>query len=583
MAVRFDATGEGLSRTSSPPSTAGFTVCGWANLSTDRNTYQILSSIDNGSTEYAEIGTDADGTTLYIFNHGAIGASLGALTIGTPFFWAQTVNGSGSGNHVGYGRNAGTNTLTTASQSGVAAIASQTFWVGRDGFDSGAYYFDGRIWNVKVWDRVLTAAELLVESFYQEIKFTASKHLHWRLPNASNTTDSSGLGRDATVTGTLSTEDGSHGLWKPSRRIFIPAAAGGGVVTADGSTSITFSATAVGASRAASAGSSTIVVGVTGVGAARGASAGSTSLVFDVTGVGQGVTSAGGSAGITFGMTGVGASRASGAGSTAIVFSQTGVGAASQGAAGSTSITLDALGAGASSVVAAGSTAIVFDVQGVGAAVSLGAAAGSIDIALGVQGVGAAGASGDGATSIVLSQAGEGASRIGAAGSTGITFDALGAGAASAGAAGSTSIVFDAQGVGASAAAGTADGRADIVFDAQGVGAARVSGEGSAGLVFDAPGEGASRASAAGLQQIVFDVQGVGFESAPTVVSADGSASIVIGMFGDTTQAAAASEGGKVRGRVRRVPVAYDEEAELMEIMAAALPMLRARGMLWDR
>ena len=227
MAVRLDASGEGLSRTSSPPSTAGFTVCGWASLTTDRNNYQILSSIDNGSTQYAEIGTDSDGTTLYIFNHGAIGASLGPLTLNTPFFWAQTVNGAGSGNHVGYGRAVGANTLTSTSQSGVAAITSQTFWVGRDGFDAGAYYFDGRIWNVKVWDRVLTAAELLVESFYSNVKFPASLHLHWRLPGSNNTTDSSGNGRNATVSGTLSTEDGPHGLWRPRRRIFLPVAAGG--------------------------------------------------------------------------------------------------------------------------------------------------------------------------------------------------------------------------------------------------------------------------------------------------------------------------------------------------------------------
>lgn len=276
---------------------------------------------------------------------------------------------------------------------------------------------------------------------------------------------------------------------------------------------------------------------------------------------GGSVSSADGSAAITFGVTGVGASRASGSGSTTVV--------------------LSASGAGAARSAAAGNTGIVFGVTGVGQGVT--AAHGSTGITFDMTGVGASRASGAGSTSIVFSQTGVGAARQGAAGSTSITLDALGAGASSVVAAGSTAIVFDVQGVGAAAAAGTASGRADIVFDAQGVGASRVSGAGSAGLVFDAPGEGASRVSAVGLQQIVFDVQGVGFESAPTIVSADGSASIVLGMFGDTTQAAADSEGGKVRGRVRRVQVAYDEEADLMEIMAAALPMLRARGMLWDR
>lgn len=222
MAVRFDATGDGLSRSTSPPSTAGYTVCGWASLTNDRNNYQILSSVDNGTSQYAEIGTELDGTTLYIFNHGAAGASLGTITLNAPFFWAQTVNGSGAGNHVGYARGAGQSSLTSTSQSGVAAIASQTFWVGRDGFDSGAYFWDGRIWNVKVWDRVLTPAELLIESFYFNIKFPTSAHLHWPLHHSSYTNDISGNARSATVSGTLTTEDSSHGLWVPRRKIFLP-------------------------------------------------------------------------------------------------------------------------------------------------------------------------------------------------------------------------------------------------------------------------------------------------------------------------------------------------------------------------
>jgi len=95
--------------------------------------------------------------------------------------------------------------------------------VGNDSYDE---WIDMRVWNVKCWDRVLTAAEILVESFYDAVKFPSSINFHWKLPDTSRVEDSSGNGRGATVGGSLASELTSWQPWKPGARIYIgPAAA----------------------------------------------------------------------------------------------------------------------------------------------------------------------------------------------------------------------------------------------------------------------------------------------------------------------------------------------------------------------
>jgi hypothetical protein len=74
---------------------------------------------------------------------------------------------------------------------------------------------------------------------------------------------------------------------------------------------------------------------------------------------------------------------------------------------------------------------------------------------------------------------------------------------------------------------------------------------------------------------------GEGASSVPTIVSAAGSASITFGMTGATsTGARRRFDGDKPRKTPRRELVVYDEEEEILEIVAMAMPMLHARGLL---
>lgn len=228
MAVRGTRT-QDLKRTANLPDDIAFTLCGWARLSVDANAFCGLASIDSGSnpSQYITLETDADGTSLHVVTDGATAGALASLTVGTDFFWAVSSSGTAAANTVAYYRTASANTFTTANPTGTrAAMTPAQVVVMGSGFgDAFGERFNGAVWNVKCWDRVLTAAELLIESYYERVKFPASLNFQWLLPNTSNVTDSSGNARSATVTGTLSTEDSHFGLWKPRRRIIFPPGA----------------------------------------------------------------------------------------------------------------------------------------------------------------------------------------------------------------------------------------------------------------------------------------------------------------------------------------------------------------------
>jgi hypothetical protein len=233
MAVRFNAAGEYLERTANLPSINGATVCGWAIRDGDQNTHTEVCGLWNGTSDNS-IMFDADGTTLAVWADGPGTASFSTSpSAGEPFFWAlvcqRTVEVRG------YLRIANATTLQTASESnGHPWSAPDTFVIGNGPSADRNYPLDGRVWNVKCWDRILTASELLVESYYRRVMFPSSINFHLPLDRHDDLNDYSGNGRSATAGGTLSTEDGSLGLWRPRRRIFIPAASGAQTLSPSG-------------------------------------------------------------------------------------------------------------------------------------------------------------------------------------------------------------------------------------------------------------------------------------------------------------------------------------------------------------
>jgi hypothetical protein len=145
--------------------------------------------------------------------------------VGTDFFWAIICSGLTVGAHVGYYRASTANTLTTLTMSGGSRV-NMTPALLRFGktSETGAAGWNGRLWNIKCWNRALTAAELLIESFYTRVMYPSSINFHWPLRNASDTRDLSGNARSPTTAGSLATED-ERGFFGPRRRVFIPAAA----------------------------------------------------------------------------------------------------------------------------------------------------------------------------------------------------------------------------------------------------------------------------------------------------------------------------------------------------------------------
>jgi hypothetical protein len=220
MAVRFNGSAIAY-RTANLPTATSWTICGWASRTGDTNQYGVICGLVTSANNY-NIQTDVDGTTLCLhYGSGSLTAFGSQPAVNEPFFFALTST------IVGYARRVAATTLQTITPGASTSGTSSEINVGNYLSSNLGYGWDGRIWNVKAWNRVLTASELLIESYYRRAMFPSSINFHWPLDRHGDLNDYGGNGRAASSAGTLATEDSSHGLWVPRRRIFIPAAAGG--------------------------------------------------------------------------------------------------------------------------------------------------------------------------------------------------------------------------------------------------------------------------------------------------------------------------------------------------------------------
>lgn len=273
MAVRFDASVDYLRRTSNVPSAANFSACGWANRIVSTGFYSAIFSLENGGSNWLELSHN--GTTLAIVHAGDIERTITTPALGTEFVWALTCNGTTTTLRI---RERNTSTWTSVTGTYNAFTANAVYLAN----NSFGEYANARIWNVKVWDRVLTADELLVESFYERVMFPASLNFHWRLANTSDINDRSGNGRAATTGGTLASEAQSAALWVPQPYIIMPgAAAAGGDVTGTSAMAFTTAGSLTGTT--SMAGTSAPAFSVTGTLTGSGALAGTTAPAFTTT------------------------------------------------------------------------------------------------------------------------------------------------------------------------------------------------------------------------------------------------------------------------------------------------------------
>jgi hypothetical protein len=214
------------------PPQSGATMCGWAVRDGDNNAHSMVGGFMAADGRDGSMMFDGDGTTLAVW---AAGAGVTTFTnqpaAGQAFFWALTIQTDA--NVFGFIRRDSDRTLESQSEPVANWSISEINLGDGPSFDRN-YPMNGRVWNVKCWDRVLTNAELLVESYYRRVMFPASINFHWPLDRHDDLNDYSGNGRAATAVGTLSTEDGGFGLWRPRRRIFIPAASGAQTLSPSG-------------------------------------------------------------------------------------------------------------------------------------------------------------------------------------------------------------------------------------------------------------------------------------------------------------------------------------------------------------
>lgn len=157
MAVRFDTDGEGYVGTTGLPG-GTFTVTFWAYLAADRNYYSTFVSIDSASS-YTQIATALDGVTLTAFNSVA-GSTTATSPLALNTWYAMAfVQDSAAGTGTLYW---GTDPNTLSSVTSSAGGHTPThFRIG--GFRNTGEWLNGRIAAVKVWNSVLTPAQIATE------------------------------------------------------------------------------------------------------------------------------------------------------------------------------------------------------------------------------------------------------------------------------------------------------------------------------------------------------------------------------------------------------------------------------------
>lgn len=219
MAVRFDASDEGLYRTTNLPSMDLFTVAGWAHMVTDRNAVTGICALLNGSGQGVQLITTSNGNTLRIYSSG--NENTGSdLAQGEWVHLALTKNGSAIRLYV----NGALDISRTDSINVTPAYLV---------FSTGAStWFNGRFGQWRVWDAQLSQSEVQAEMRSTTPVRTSNLNSAFAF-TSSTTADSSGNGRNLTAQGTLSLEDYTPPVYAIGLPAQMMAGAAAGSVSAE--------------------------------------------------------------------------------------------------------------------------------------------------------------------------------------------------------------------------------------------------------------------------------------------------------------------------------------------------------------
>ncbi len=138
----------------------GFTVCGWLRMDSGATgAYQTIFTYRSGGGNLAYLGFNTT-PQLVLRTAGADTAFTGTW-LTTVFFFAVTCDGStDAGALRAYARQRTANSLSSVSRTGVTGTMDALRFLNGGSTD----YILGRLWDVRMWDSVMTEREIMIES-----------------------------------------------------------------------------------------------------------------------------------------------------------------------------------------------------------------------------------------------------------------------------------------------------------------------------------------------------------------------------------------------------------------------------------
>lgn len=210
MAVRFDATGDFVRRTTNIPVATACTCMAWFQITVDRNAISAFMSYDVDTNDGGVVATAADGTTLTLYTSGSVAGA--ALTVGTWYHLTLVCDGTGSSNMRVYLNG-------VLNMTGVSfTLPFTTLTIGGT-LASTAQWLNGRAAAVKVWNAALTTNEMLQEMrTYLPVRL-ANLNAWSPLLVHTDVKDYSINANHWTAGGTLTTEQGPPIAWAPRQPV----------------------------------------------------------------------------------------------------------------------------------------------------------------------------------------------------------------------------------------------------------------------------------------------------------------------------------------------------------------------------
>lgn len=208
MSVRLDAVGDTLTRTATvPAATQNVSFGGFCRIAVDRNSNSGVFSLDlsTSSGQFLILETDADGTSMGLWNSGGVSPAGPNMVVGDWYFLCACIAGTVSTLHWRRLTGVPATALTTATGVNAGSFAPTSIRVGRSNF--AGEFWNGNVLGWRLWTATLSAKEVLRESYSIAPKRRDQLWAWWPLLDVLTAgQDFSCRGRPLTVAGTLTVE-----------------------------------------------------------------------------------------------------------------------------------------------------------------------------------------------------------------------------------------------------------------------------------------------------------------------------------------------------------------------------------------